>query len=203
MKRMKSLLAVALVLSTSIGSFASRSEETRRVRLQELRASTSSHIHVTLLERAFLDAVAILEKQNSCSEFFGGSKAADVLKELVANLETRSNDYRVGVQMSGRFVVYKHESGVLYRLFEKAEVNRSGPFYKAKVFPSEPLIPKIGSFPPNTRQVRVLILLHELAHLIEGGNRTWLIPDDGNNEELSRSNTRTIESKCSKEIRAL
>jgi len=204
MTRMRTLLALAVALSTSIGTFGNTlSKQLRRVRLQELRASTSSHISVTPLERAFLDAVAILEKPNACSEFFGGSKSTPVLNELVVRLQTRSNNYRVAVRMSGRFVVYKNETGVIYRLFDQSEVNPAGAFFKSKVFASEPLVPNIGSFQPNTRQVRVLILLHELAHLIEGHEGTWLIPDDGNNPQLSRLNTRTIESKCSEEIRAL
>lgn len=198
------LLAIVVAFSTSIGTFGNTlSEEMRRVRLQELRASTSSQINVTLLERAFLDTAAILEQPNTCSEFFGGSKSVPVLNELVVRLQTRVNNYRIAVRMSGPFVVYKNGTGVLYRLFDQAEVNRAGAFYKAKVFASEPVVPNIGSFPPNTREARVLILLHELAHLIEGSGKTWLIPDDGNNPTLSSLNTLTIESKCGQEIRTL
>lgn len=184
MTRMRPLLALALTLSTSIGTSANTASESQ-------------------LERAFLDAVAILEKPGACSEFFGGSKSTPVLSELVVRLQTRSNDHRVAVRMSGRFVVYTNETGVVYRLFDKTELNRIGAFYKAKVFSAEPLVPSIGSFPPNTREARVLILLHELAHLIEGDDGAWLIPDDGFNPKLSRINTQTIESKCGDEIRAL
>jgi hypothetical protein len=199
----KSLLAVVLTLSISTGTLSnSRVDQKRRVRLQALRASTSSHIHLTLLERAFLDAVAILETQNTCSDFFGGSKSARVLDELVVTLETSGTDFRIAVRMSGPFVIYKTDNGVLYRLFDKAELNWSGAFYRAKVFPSDAPVPNVGSFQPNTRQARVLILLHELAHLIESDTGAWLIPDDGRSPELSRSNTRTIESKCKQVIRA-
>lgn len=204
MKWMKSLLAVVLTFSTSTATLSNtRAEQKRRVRLQELRASTSSHIHLTLLERAFLDAVGILETPNACSEFFGGSKSARVLDELLVTLDNGGTDYRVAVRMSGAFVVYKNESGVQYRLFDKAELNWAGAFYREKVFPSDAPIPNVGSFRPNTREARVLILLHELAHLIQSSTGTWLIPDDGHNPEVSRSNTRTIESKCKQEIRAL
>jgi len=200
----KSLLAVVLTLSISTGTISNtRAEHKRRLRLQELRASTSSHVHLTLLERAFLDAVAILETENACSDFFGGSKSARVLDELLVTLETAGGtDFRVAVRMSGRFVVYNN-NGVQYRLFDRAEVNWSGAFYRAKVFPSDSPVPNVGSFQPNTRQARVLILLHELAHLIENDNGNWLIPDDGHSPELSRSNTRMIESKCEQEIRTL
>jgi hypothetical protein len=195
------MLAVAVVFSISIG-IPGKSPLNHK-RLRELRESKTTHNRVTPLERAFLDAVAILEHRNTCSEFFGGSKSAPVLNELVLRLETRTNDYRIAFRMSGPFVIYKNESGVLYRLFQKTEVNRTGAFYKAKVFVSEPLVPNIGGIPPNTRQARVLILLHELAHLIEGNAGTWLIPDDGDDREVSRANTRIIESKCREEIRAL
>jgi len=200
----KSLLAMVLTLSISTVTLSNtRVEQKRRVRLHELRASTSSHIHVTLLERAFLDAVAILETPNASSDFFGGSKSARVLDELVATLESGGGaDFRVAVRMSGPFVVYDNGSGFLYRLFDKAELNWSGAFYRAKTFPSDAPIPNVGSFQPNTRQARVLILLHELAHLIASDTGRWLIPDDGRSPELSRSNTRTIESKCKQEIRA-
>jgi hypothetical protein len=195
------MLAVALVLSTSVGTPGK--SPLNHKRLRELRESKTTPNRVTPLERAFLDAVAILEHTNACSEFFGGSKSASVLNELVLRLETRTNDFRIAFRMSGPFVVYKNEGGVLYRLFAKTEVNRTGAFYKAKVFASEPLVPNIGGMPPNTRQARVLILLHELAHLIEGNTGTWLIPDDGDDLEISRANTRIIESKCREEIRAL
>ena len=201
MKLLSSMLAVAVVLCTSTGTPCK--SPLNHKRLRELRESKSTANRVTPLERAFLDAVAILENPNACSEFFGGSKSTPVLKELVLRLETRTNDYRIAVRMSGPFVIYKNERGVLYRLFEKTEVNRTGAFYKAKVFGSEPLVPSIGGIPPNTRQARVLILLHELAHLIAGNAGTWLIPDDGDDLEISRANTRIIESKCREEIRAL
>ena len=205
MKHKHSWLAVALVLTTSLGGFGNTpTEQTRRVRLQELRASTSTHIEVTLLERAFLDAVAILDKPNRCSQFFGGSDSTRALSELVVRLQTRSaNDYRLAVRMSGRFGVYGNdETGVLYRLFERSELNRDGAFFRAKVFPSDPLVPNVGNFRPNTREARVLILLHELAHLIQGSDGEWLIPDDGGNPQLSRFNTLTVESRCGEEIRA-
>jgi len=201
MKLLNSMLAVAVVLCTSIGTPGK--SPLNHKRLRELRESKITHNRVTPLEQAFLDAVAILEHRNACSEFFGGSKSAPVLNELVLRLETRTNDYRIAFRMSGPFVIYKNESGGLYRLFQKSEVNRTGAFYKAKVFASEPLVPNIGGIAPTTRQARELILLHELAHLIEGNAGTWLIPDDGDDLEVSRANTRIIESKCREEIRAL
>ena len=201
MRQIKALLCITLALSTSIIGFGtSRSP----VQSQKLCASTVMHVELTPLDRAFLDALAILDQPNTCSRFFG-TEASHVLRELSMKIEKRaSEDRSIAFRMSGPFVTYVNaKNGVLYRLFETVEVNMNGAFFKSKVFLSDPFVPRIGSFPPNTRHARVLILLHELAHLIEGGDRKWLIPDDGGNLELSRSNTRMVESKCGPQIRTL
>lgn len=206
MKPQQSFLAIALVVSTSIAGFGnSASAQDRRVRLQMLRAPLPAQINLTPLERAYVDTAGILERQDTCSQFFGGTESAKVLDELLMRLREHSiNDCRTGVRMSGLFENHvDSESGVFYRLFAEVELNTGGPFYKAKVFPAEPFVPNVGSFRPNTREARVLILLHELAHLIKGRDSTWLIPDDGGNPQLSRQNTRTVETQCGQQIRAL
>jgi hypothetical protein len=106
--------------------------------------------------------------------------------------------------MSGPFtILVEPREEISYRLFEHAEINRAGAFYKSKVFPDEPVVPNVGTFRPNTREARTLILLHELAHLIRGRNGSWLIPDDGASAQLSRANTEIIEARCGKQLRAL
>ncbi len=40
------------------------------------------------------------------------------------------------------------------------------------------------------------MMLHEMAHLIKNGKNGWLIPDDGNDINLSMSNTLTVEKHC-------
>ncbi|HEY3025039.1 MAG TPA: hypothetical protein VGJ55_02685 [Pyrinomonadaceae bacterium] len=202
----QSFLTIALVVSASIAGFGnSAAAQDRRVRLQMLRTAVPAQAHLTVLERAYLDTAGILNQPSSCSQFFGGTESRKVLDELVMRLREHSiNDCRTGVRMSGLFADYvDSESGVFYRLFAEAELNTGGPFYKAKVFPAEPFVPNVGSFRPNTREARVLILLHELAHLIKGRDGTWLIPDDGGNPQLSRQNTRTVETQCGQQIRAL
>ena len=206
MKPQQPLLAIALALSASIAGFGnSPADQIRRVRLQTLRASTPGTVRLTLLERAYLDTAGILDTRDRCSQFFGGTASGRVLYELVVRLQERSsNDSRTGLRMSGAFGIYvNEENGARYRLFEEAELNSAGPFYKSKTFPTEPFVPNVGNFRPNTRQARVLILLHELAHLVKGSNGTWLIPDDGGNAQLSRLNTLTVESMCKQQIRAL
>src|SRR5206468_12290156 len=98
-------------------------------------------------------------------------------------------DVRIGIRMSGPFTIIEPQEGIAYRLFARADLNSLGAFYRSKNFPSDPFVPNIGSFQPNTREARTLILFHELAHMIKGNNGTWLIPDDANNPQVSRHNT--------------
>jgi hypothetical protein len=203
---MKCLLALALLLSTTISGFGkSLSEEKQHSRLHALRTEEVKNMHLTLLDRAYLDAYVVLSDDSQCSQFFAGSGSLQVLDELVIRLRIRlMTDSSIGIRMSGTFTnLVDLQEGIAYRLFEQADINSSGAFYKSKTHPEEPFVPNMGSFRPNTRRVRVLILLHELAHLIRGRRGVWLIPDDGCNTELSRKNTLTIESKCGEQIRAL
>jgi hypothetical protein len=205
MKLQVQLFALALVLSAPARSIGGVTAEDRRQHLRLVREQGFSQRVLGPLDRAYLDALNAMGQQNSCSEFFGGEAAQGVLTELVINLRaTRLNDSRVGVRMSGPFAVFANpENEPSYRLFADAELNTAGPFYKAKVFAAEPFVPSVGSYRPNTRGARALMLLHELAHLIQGKNKTWLIPDDGDSPQLSRLNTATVESKCGKQIRDL
>lgn len=162
-----------------------------------------AHKGASSLEQAYQDAISILSKNNLCSRFFGGPNAAEeVLSRLATQFQIHLlRDSRTGIEMSGTFTYFAQiERHAGYRLFAEATINTRGPFFKAKVFPSEPYVPRVGSFEPNTRGVRVLILLHELAHLVEGQGGRWLIPDDGNSPKLSSQNTALIESQCRPQI---
>lgn len=200
------LLAIALLFATTVSGFAkSLSEEKQRSRLQALRGENVKNMHLTPLDSAYLDTYSLLSGNNQCSQFFAGSGSRQVLDELVTRLQVRfMSDSTIGMRMSGIYTsIVDSNLGISYRLFKLAEINSRGAFYRSKASPAEPLVPNIGSFRPNTREARVLILLHELAHLIKGTDGKWLIPDDGGDAELSRSNTLTIESKCRRQIRAL
>ncbi len=158
------------------------------------------------LNQAYRDAFNILQQDNSCSRFFGGAIAAEeVIDQLIAQLRNeRIQDNRVGLRMYGGFVTFdKSENGFSYRLFARAKINTIGPFYKSKTLPEDAFVPGVGSFMPNTREVRVLILLHELAHLLMAPDGKWLIPDDGNNPKQSALNTAFIETKCKNQVRSL
>ena len=204
MKR-QALLAIALLLATAISGFGNPlSEEKQRSRLQALRTESVKSMHLTPLDRAYLDTYSLLSGNNQCSQFFGAG-SRQVLDEFVIRLRFRSmSDSRVGIRMSGSYArLVEPQEGISYRLFEQAEINSIGAFYHAKAFPAEPLVPNMGSFRPNTREARVLILLHELAHLIGGRNGRWLIADDGDDPKLSQQNTLTVDARCGEQIRAL
>jgi hypothetical protein len=158
----------------------------------------------SLLDQAYLDAASILGNDNPCSRFFGGVNSEGVLGRLATQLrEGMLGDSRVGIRMSGPFTFHSRPEEISYRLFAEAVINTAGPFYKAKAFPADPRIPNVGSFRPNTNGARVLMLLHELAHLLEGPDRGWLIPDDAHDTSQNARNTALVESMCRRQILSL
>ena len=159
---------------------------------------------LTLADTALADVREILSRENSCSKFYGGSsEIVAVLDGLAGRIQTkRLPDRFVGIRMSGGETTFISQlTGYEYRLFKKVTINTAGPFYSSgnAFFP----MPRCGSFWPNTREARVLMLLHELGHMVKGANGKWLLPDDGHSDQLSKSNTRVIESKCMAQIKAL
>ena len=151
---------------------------------------------------AYEDVINILQAQNSCSDFFGSS-AVEVFNELATQLTITRIPQNIGIRMSGRYrLMAKHGSSFRYRLFDKAEINIRGAFYIASGFISEPRIRPIGPFLPDTREVRAIMLLHELGHLIETPSGQWLLPDDGKDDAESQKNTRNIAKHCQQVIRA-
>ncbi|HEX8136074.1 MAG TPA: hypothetical protein VF544_00645 [Pyrinomonadaceae bacterium] len=161
-------------------------------------------VAVTLTDLAFADARGILSEDNSCSAFFGGaSKAVTVLDALAERINLKGlPDRRLGISMTGGDGLFvSQRTGYQYRLFKQVIINTNGPFYRSGVGPVPP--PPCGSFGPNTREARVLMLLHELGHLIKRADGKWLLPDDGGNYQRSLSNTRVVESKCLSQIKGL
>ena len=158
---------------------------------------------LTPLDQAYLDAFSILREDNTCSAFYGGPAAIEVLNQLKDQLQSRHFvNTVVAVRMTGEpvKVMSLRYPQTSYRLFEKAELNLDGPFYRLDTFH---LYRSIGGFRPNTREARVTILLHELGHLIEKPAKHWLLPGDGDNENLSDDNTRRVIAVCGKQIRSL
>jgi hypothetical protein len=158
-----------------------------------------------LINRAYLDAAAVLSEESECSRFFGGPYAATtVLKRLAGQLRATKLATGVGIRMYGRVTDFEDPShGFRYRLFEKAVVNVAGPFSSHQASDGDAPVQNVGSFPPDTREARVLMLLHEIGHLLTGPDQNWLLPNDGGDSEQSEKNTRFVESKCGERIRAL
>ena len=158
----------------------------------------------TLIEKAYLDAYTILNEDNSCSRFYSGPSAISALNQLVENLTPTYFNRAIALRMRGATSwVQNSRTGRSYRLFEKAEINLSGSFYKGNYFTSEPRTPGIGSFLPNTREARVTILLHELGHMLTQPNKEWVLPDDGADPEISRQNTNRVIDACRDQIKGL
>lgn len=158
-----------------------------------------------VLRTAYHDTLSILSTNNSCSDFFGGpGTSVDVFNHFISKVRKGYFPVSVGMKMSGPVInmqnaVTKSE----YRLFGQVSINTNGPFYRKKFSHSEPTVPRIGPFEPNTKEVRVLIFLHELGHIVKGHDGHWLLPDDGKDEVLSRQNSQTIEEICGDQIKNL
>ena len=158
-----------------------------------------------VMESVYYNTLSILSTNNRCSEYFGGSAASmEVFNQLMGLVRKDSLSSSVAMRMQGHTTNAEDaRTGTRYRLFSKVSINTNGPFFKKKNFNSEGSVFGVGSFGPNTREVRVLILLHELGHLIRGQDGTWLLPDDGGNEEVSRNNSYKIEQVCGDQIKSL
>jgi len=157
-----------------------------------------------VLGSAYYDTVNILRSNNPCSDFFGGPDTIDVFNKLVSKIRKDVLPVDVGMRMSGPTTsIHNARTNKNHRGFDKVSLNSRGPFYRRKTALWEPTVPSVGTFEPNTKEARVLILLHELGHLMEGSDGQWLLPDDGKNEELSRANSQTIEDICSDQIHSL
>lgn len=185
---------------------ASGAEEVRKTASETISALLPLTIYTSQkpnpLSIAYWDVFNILHEHNSCSDFYGGPTAAlEAFNALAQRLKDVYLDHNLGIKMSGHVIVMNdYSSGRSFRLFEKAEINRNGPFYKQKIFPYDLNIPSIGGFPPNTREVRALILLHELGHLLKGADGNWLLPNDGDDETQSLKNTELVVEKCKAQI---
>ena len=158
-----------------------------------------------VLGSAYSNTLRILSTPNACSDFFGGPAAAvDVFKELIGRVRKEYLTNAVGMTMSGEVVnIHNSRTRKDYRVFSRVSVNLNGPFYRKRVSPTEPPLPRLGTFEANSNGVRVLMFLHELGHLMKGDDGNWLLPNDGKNDALSHQNTQKIEDVCGSQIRNL
>lgn len=159
-----------------------------------------------LFRQAYEDVYAILSKENECSRFYGGpAPAAYVFNQLAARFRPgRVGGWRVAGRMGGGTINVRHEpTGLRFRLFEETLLNTEGAFYRRQDSRSHKMVPRVGSFAPDTRAARALILLHELGHLLRGEGGRWLLEDDGDDASLSERNTKLVEERCAGRLRAL
>jgi hypothetical protein len=149
---------------------------------------------------AYYDTLAILRAGNRCSDFFGGASTVDIFDRLIARMHKDYFQADIGIRMGGETEnILNTQTNRRYRMFEKVELNANGPFYQ-KYSDSAHTLPGIGTYGPDTREARVLMLLHELGHTIKSDEGKWLLPNDGDDESLSRRNSIKIEKVCGAEI---
>jgi hypothetical protein len=155
------------------------------------------------LDKAYLDAFTILRDDNPCSRLYGGSAAIEALNELMRVVRPSYLEKHIAVRMSGETTMYRNAvTGFSFRMFEKAEINRAGSFYRGNG-PTEPRVPLVADFQPNTRRTRVALLLHELGHLVRGADKKWVLSDDGYDLNLSAKNTEYVVQVCREEIESV
>lgn len=155
------------------------------------------------IDKAYLDAFTILREDNACSRLFGGPPAIEALNELVRVVRPAYLERHIAMRMSGTTTMYRNAStGFSFRMFEKAEINMAGSFYRGNT-PSDRRFAMIGDYQPNTRKSRVALMLHELGHLVRGADKKWVLSDDGNDLDLSIKNTEHVVDVCRNEIEAV
>jgi hypothetical protein len=152
------------------------------------------------IEKAYLDVYTILRDENACSKLYGGPVAIEALNEMVRVLRPAYIDRKIAVRMSGTTTMFRNATtGFSFRMFEKAEINMQGSFYRSNS-PLEHRIPLVADYQPNTRKTRAALLLHELGHLVRGADKKWILSDDGHDMDLSIKNTEYIVDVCREEI---
>ncbi|MGH9960338.1 MAG: hypothetical protein ACREBC_24980 [Pyrinomonadaceae bacterium] len=203
-----SLAVVTVNASPSDSDF-----ETRRAIGEEDVVALRSNIPVVLAPpaltstdkvfgAAYHDTLSILRSNNKCSDFFGGPAASEIFNKLISKVRKGYYPRSVGMKLSGSVTVRDNATMKEYRIFDDVSINTNGPFYK-RSSNGESTIPRIGNYNPNTREVRVLMLLHELGHAVKGPDGAWLLTNDGDNPELSIINTQKIERACTDQIKGL
>jgi len=156
-----------------------------------------------LLDRAYLDGFTILNDENECSRFFGGQLAIEALTQLILQLKPRYLERNIAIRMSGTTTTYQsNRTGFSFRLFDKAEINLASSFFRSNMN-SERLASVTPVFRPNTRETRVVVILHELGHLVKTPDNRWVLPDDGADPLVSLENTERVVAVCRQQIESL
>jgi RHS repeat-associated protein len=157
-----------------------------------------------LVIRAIGQVTSILLGSNSCTRFFsqgpGGLGAAkDALGYFNLNFRIANifDSPNTGIRMSGQQGVDVDSNGqTRYRTFADIVVNATGPFFMAVNRLN------IGDYRAYTDEARMLMILHELAHLVMGANGQYLIRNDDpkTTPGQSAANTEIVQGHCKTEI---
>jgi hypothetical protein len=193
-------IAILVFVVVATGRIAVATPSVDPSLISRLTLLASKNERLNELEKAYLDVYTILRDDNECSRLYGGPAAIEALNEMVRVLRPAYIDRHIAVRMSGATTMFRNgASGFSFRMFEKAEINMRGAFYRSNS-PSENRVPLVADYQPNTRRTRVALLLHELGHLVRGADRKWVLSDDGNNIDLSIKNTEYVVDVCREEI---
>ena len=158
---------------------------------------------LSLVDRAYLDVFTILNEDSSCSRFFGGRNAIAALNEMVVLLKPRYFDRDIAIRMTGQTtLVQSYATGFTFRLFERMELNMAGAFFRSPSA-SERHYTISSIYPPNSRETRMVVFLHELGHLVRGADNKWVLTDDGDDQSQSFDNTERVISACREQITSL
>ena len=158
---------------------------------------------LSLIEKAYLDAYTILNDDNACSRLYGGPPAIAALNQLVQKLHPTYLNRNIAIRMKGSTTIYQsYLNKFLFRVFDEVELNLDGAFYRSNGL-SERRVPLVGKYQPNTRESRVVVLLHELGHMVRGKDKTWLFVDDGDDNLRSQKNSELLIDTCREQIEAI
>ena len=202
---MKRTIVLLVVLSIAPIAFAADSSPVNVVITPRIALAIVSKDERKLdeLDKAYLDAFTILRADNACSRLYGGPGAIEALNELMRVFRPAYLERHIAVRMSGPTTLHENAvTGFSFRMFEKAEINKYGSFFRHNT-PYGQRPPLVAEFQPNTRRARVAVLLHELGHLVRGADKKWVLSDDGEDLALSARNTKYVVDVCRKEIAAV
>lgn len=198
MKRTIPALTLAVFAAVRI-AFALPSDDPNLISRLTVMAAKDER-RISELDKAYLDVFTILRDDNQCSRLYGGPAAIEALDVLMRKLRPAYLDKHIAVRMSGETTMFRNgATGFSFRMFEKAEINMLGSFYRSNS-PSDHNVPRVADFQPNTRKTRAALLLHELGHLVRGEDKKWVLSDDGNDIDLSVKNTQRVVEACREEI---
>ena len=142
MKRFTPIVVLAVFLATQIAVAAPSIDPSLLSRLVLIASKDERKLNE--LDKAYLDVYTILREENACSRIFGGPNSIEALNELVRTLRPAYLERHIAVRMSGETTLFRNAvSGFSYRMFEKAEINMTGSFYRSNT-PSQHQVPLVA-----------------------------------------------------------